>query len=189
MPDVQLQHLDYHTKQDPRLGETLRQIQSILNNLAGQTATTPEGLPDAPAPPTSIKVTASGGIFEIAITDNNPSQTGVAPDYYVEYSTTPNFAAPVQVFLGPARNQRTTLGNVTLYWRCYSQFGRASQASAKVYFGSVSSPTPVVGGGATSGPAPLPSQGSGTTPTNGQTGGEGYGPKTVRQNPGRRELK
>lgn len=188
-PQFQVKNLDYITQDDARYGEAFRQLQTIINNLAQQTATAPEGLPDAPAAPTSLVVTAAGGIFDVAITDNNPAQNGIAPDYYVEYSTTPGFTTPTVIYLGPTRNWRRTLGNQTLYFRCYSQFGRASQASPIVYFGNAAAPTPVVGGGATAGPTPQPSQGSGTGPTSGQGGGHGYGPKSVRNNPGQRELR
>lgn len=188
-PQLQLQHLDYLTNKDPRLGEAFKQIQAVLNNMAAQTATAPEGLPDPPAPPSAIRVTAAGGIFDVAIDDNNPAQTGIAPDYYVEYSTTPSFNQPTVIYLGPTRNWRRSLGNVTLYFRSYGQFGRASQPSAPIYFGSAETPTPVVGGGAVSGPTPQPSTGSGTAPTSGQGGGSGYGRKSVRNNPAQRELK
>lgn len=188
-PQFEVKNLDYITQDDARYGEAFRQLQTIINNLAQQTASAPEGLPDAPAAPTELVVTAAGGIFDIAIKDNNPSQIGIAPDYFLEYSSSASFTTPTQVYLGPVRNWRRSLGNQTLYWRCFAQVGRASQPSAKVYFGNPASPTPVVGGGATSGPAPQPSQGSGTGPTSGQDGGIGYGKRSVRNNPGQRELR
>lgn len=188
-PTFQLVHLDTLTKQDPRLGETLRQIQLAISNIATQNASAPEGLPEAPAAPTSLSVTAAGGIFDVAINDNNPVQTGIAPDYFLEYSTTPGFSTPTVVYLGPTRNWRRSLGNITLYFRTYAQYGRASQPSPTIYFGSAQTPTAVVGGGAVSGPTPQPSTGSGTAPSTGFDGGAGYGKKSVRNNPGQRELK
>lgn len=188
-PNLQLLHLAYHTQKDPRLGETLSQIQKVLNNIAGQTATAPEGLQSPPAAPTSITVTAADGIFDVAIADNDPTNTQLSPDYFIEYSTTQNFLAPTVIYLGPARNWRRSLGNQTLYFRCYSQYARASQPSPTIYFGTTAAPTPVVGGGASSGPTVQPSQGSGTAPTNGQSGGSGFGKKDVRRNPGIRELR
>jgi hypothetical protein len=189
-PQFQLVHLDYILKDDVRYGETFRQLQAAINNLAAQNASAPEGLPDPPAAPSALVVTAAGGIFDVAITDNTPEQTGIAPDYFLEYSTTPSFGTPTVVYLGPTRNWRRSLGNQTLYFLCYSQFGRASQPSPKVYFGSATTPIPVIGGGSTSGPAPQPSTGSGTGPTNGQGGGGGYGYKPVRNTPaGQRELR
>lgn len=175
MADLNLQHLPYLSDKDPRLGETLQQLQTALNNMAKQGALSADGNLPAPAQPTQLNVMSAGGIFDIAITDNNPANTSLAPEYFLEYSTTVAFNAPTQVHLGPARNYRATLGNQTLYWRCYSQYGRASNPSPFTYFGSAANPTPVVGGGAVTGPNPLPSQGSGTGPTNGLTGGVGYG--------------
>lgn len=183
MPNFQFTHLDYLTQQDPRLGETFKQLQDVINNISQQTASVPQGQQTPPAPPSSLAVVASGGIFDIAIQDNNPSVTGIAPDYFLEYSTTPGFQTPVQIHLGPARNHRVTLGNQTLYWRSYSQYGRASAASGKVYFGNAGAPTPVVGGGAIAGPTVQASAGSGTGPTSGYDGGNGYGVPSTRGGP------
>lgn len=188
-PQFQLKNLDYISQDDARYGEAFRQLQTVINNLAAQTASAPEGLPDPPAAPTSLVVTAAGGIFDIAISDNNPSQSGIAPDYFLEYSTSQSFATPTVIHLGPTRNWRRMLGNQTLYFRCYSQFGRASQPSPTIYFGNAAAPTPVVGGGATSGPTPQPSTGSGTGANSGQDGGIGYGRRSARNNPGQRELR
>lgn len=177
----QVPHLDYLRQKEPRLAEALQSVQDALNTLANQTGSAPQGSPVTPSTPTAISVTAAGGIFDIAIQDNNPSNLGVGPDYFLEYSLTASFAQPVVIHLGPARNHRANLGNQTLYWRAYSQNGRASQPSAPVYFGTVTNPTPVVGGGATVGPNLLPSNGSGTAPTTGLQGGAGYGRLPVRQ--------
>ena len=182
MPNFQITNLPYHAKDDPRLAESFQQIQDAINNLAQQTASVPVGQQAAPSAPSALSVTGSGGIFDIQIQDNNPANTGIAPDYFLEYSTTPGFtpSATIQVHIGPVRNTRLSLGNQTLYWRVYSQNGRASQTSGKTYFGSQSSPTPVAGGGAISGPAIQPSAGSGTGPTTGQAPGVGYGILPVR---------
>ncbi len=180
MPNLQIPNLDIITKRDPFLGEALKALQTGLNTVATQTGATPQGVQSTPNAPSQLTVTAAGGIFDIAIEDNLPSQVGIAPDYFLEYSLTPNFIAPVVIHLGPARNHRANLGNQTLYWRAYSQNGRASQPSRKTYFGPQPSPTPVVGGGSISGPNPLASAGSGTAPTNGTRGGSGYGVLPVR---------
>lgn len=177
----QVPHLDYLRQKEPRLAEAFEALQGALNTLANQTGLVPQGDPVTPPAPVGINVTAAGGIFDIAIEDNNPATLGVAPDYFVEYSLTASFNQPIVIHLGPARNHRSNLGNQTLYWRAYSQNGRASQPSKPVYFGSSLAPTPVVGGGATAGPNPLPSNGSGTAPTSGTQGGSGYGRLPVRQ--------
>lgn len=172
--NFQVKNLDYLRGQDPRLAEALQSLQDAVNTMATQTGAAPQGPPSTPATPSALNVTAAGGIFDIAITDNNPSQSGVAPDYFLEYSTQASFQQPVVIHLGPARNHRATLGNQTLYWRAYSQVGRSSPPSPPVYFGGPR-PIPVIGGGASFGPNPLPSQGSGTAPTSGLQGGSGYG--------------
>ncbi len=180
MSNLQIPRLDILTQRDPMLGEALRALQDSLNTVAAQTGATAQGTQSTPNAPAQLNVTSAGGIFDIAIQDNLPSQIGIAPDYFLEYSLTPNFSTPTQIHLGPARNHRATLGNQTLYWRCYSQYGRASQPSEKTYFGTILDPKPVVGGGSITGPNLLASAGSGTAPTNGTRGGSGYGVLPVR---------
>ena len=180
----ELPNLDYLGQKDPRLAETLKAVRDALNNVAQQTGSIPVGLPSKPPSPSALNVTAAGGIFDMAISDNNPANSGIAPDYFIEYSLTQSFAQPVVIHLGPARNHRANLGNQTLYFRAYSQIGRASPPSDPIYMGPQAQPTPIIGGGATSGPTPLGSTGSGTAPTNGTEGGSGYGKLAIRQ-PGR----
>lgn len=178
--NFQVPHLDYVRSKDPRLAEAFQAVQDAVNTMADQTGSVPQGLPVTPGAPLSMNVTAAGGVFDIAVQDSEPASTGVAPDYFLEYSPTPNFLAPTVVHLGPARNHRANLGNQTLYWRTYKQYGRASQPSAPTYFGNAQTPTAVAGGGAISGPNLLPSAGSGTAPTSGTQGGSGYGKLPVR---------
>lgn len=178
--NIQLRNLDSIRKRDTLLAEALDDLVKAISTVALQTGSVAQGNAPTPAAPSSLNVTAAGGIFDIAITDNNPQHSGIAPDYFLEYSLTASFAQPVVIHLGPARNFRANLGNQTLYWRAYSQIGRASQPSPKVYFGNSVTPTPVVGGGAIAGPNPLASTGSGTGPTTGLQGGSGYGALSVR---------
>ena len=89
--------------------------------------------------------------------------------YFAESDTSPSFTAPRVHFLGCSRNARLALGNLTLYWRAYSQY-LGSLPSPPVTFGSP--PAAVVGGGS-SGPALAPSAGSGTAKA--QQGGSGFG--------------
>ncbi len=178
MPNFQLKNLDHITKNvDVRLGETLQQLQAAINAISQQTASVPEGQQNVPAAPSSLTVTAAGGIFHIVIQDNNPSQVGLAVDYFVEYSTTSGFQNPHPIHLGPSRDTRQNLGNQTLYWRCYAQYSRASQVSAYTYYGS---PSAVVGGGAVSGPSIPQPAGSGTSPSSGFNAGYGWGKLSTR---------
>ena len=180
MPNFQVPNLEYLRAKDPRLAEVFDSIQNALNNIATQTGAVPQGPASTPSAPSGLNVTAAQGIFDIAITDNEPSQSNIAPDYFLEYSTTQSFQQPTVIHLGPSRNWRGTLGNQTLYWRTYKQVGRGSQPSRPIYFGGPAQPVAVIGGGASSGPTPLPSQGSGTASTNGLQGGVGYGKLPVR---------
>lgn len=162
------------------VAETLQTLLQGINTIAQQTASSPQGLQGTPIPPSALTVTAADGYFDITITDNNPANQNLTPEYFLEYSTTVGFSQPSVIHLGPTRQYRIGLGNQTFYWRCYSQFGRASQPSSKTYFGTAQNPTPVVGGGSAAGPTPLPSTGSGTGTTNGYQGGVGYGILPIR---------
>ena len=161
-----------HVRQlDPLLAKALSDLEQRIANVATQVAASPFGETQAPPPIAALSVIASAGIFDIQIQDNAPVSRGI--NYFVEYSTTPNFAQPHIVDLGASRSYRATWGNQTLYFRAYSQY-TTSQPGATVYFGSQNNPTAVVGGGS-AGPTPQASTGSGTASNNGQQGGAGFG--------------
>ncbi len=152
---------------DPYLYESLTRIVDAVNALGRGVGVDPVGSVPAPASIGGVSVVAANGTFDIAITDNSAVRRGIF--YFAEYDTSPDFPRPVVVFLGPSRNKRVTLGNLTLYWRAYSQY-LGSAPSPPVTFGAP--PTAVVGGGA-AGPALQASSGSGTAP--GARGGSGFG--------------
>lgn len=159
---------------------TRRAVDSVVSQLrAGflQANITPEGFTPAPAAISKLTVTGQDGIFDVQIQDNSAVKRGI--EYFLEYSLTAAFTAPITVSLGPARNWRRNLGNQTLFWRAYSQYP-TSDPSPAVYFGTAAVPTAVVGGGATTGPTVQPSTGSGTAPNTGLSGGQGYGSQPSR---------
>jgi hypothetical protein len=136
----------------------------------------PSGTIAPPGNISSISVTAANGIFDVAITDNSSVVRGI--NYFVEADATAAFSRPHVYTLGPSRNARLALGNLTLYWRGYSQY-LGSQPSWPVTFGNPASA--VSGGGTTAGPAPQPSMGSGTATGDGQQGGSGFGRELFRE--------
>jgi hypothetical protein len=152
---------------DPYVYESLQQIVSAINALGRATGVDPSGSIAQPDRIGGISVVAANGIFDIAITDNSAVHRGIY--YFAESDTSPNFTAPRVWFMGSSRNLRVALGNLTLYWRGYSQY-IGSTPSAPVTFGSP--PTAVVGGGS-AGPTLQLSSGSGTA--TGQQGGSGFG--------------
>ena len=157
--------------ESPFVYEALLQLVNAVNALGRATGVDPSGTIPAPAPIGSLSVTASGGIFDLAITDNSSVHRGIF--YFAESDTTPAFTRPYVYFLGSSRSFRVMLGNQTLYWRAYSQY-LGSAPSAPVTFGAP--PTAVAGGGSVAGPALQLSQGSGTAP--GTKGGSGFGKLT-----------
>jgi hypothetical protein len=175
---LQLPNLKHLESGDPRLYDALNRIVTAVNNLGRGVGVDPVGATAAPAPLAALSVTAAGGIFDVAITDNSPLVRGIS--YFVESDSTPAFAQPHVYSLGPSRNARFSLGNLTLYWRAYSQY-LGSAPSAPIAFGNP--PNAVAGGGATSGPAQQPSAGSGTAAGNGQQGGSGFGKELFRDAP------
>ncbi len=152
---------------DPYLYESLRQIIAAVNALGRATGVDPAGSIQPPAPIGSLFVAAADGIFDLAITDHSAVHRGIF--YFAESDTSPWFTAPRVHFLGSSRNARLALGNLTLYWRAYSQY-LGSLPSPPVTFGA---PPVAVTGGGSSGPPLAASSGSGTA--SGQQGGSGFG--------------
>jgi hypothetical protein len=161
-----------HVQQlDPLLAKALSDLEQRITTMASQVAANPYGVVSTPPNISGLTVVAANGIFDVQIQDNSPVLRGI--NYFLEYSTTPDFAQPHVVDLGASRSYRANWGNQTLYFRAYSQYVTSSP-SATVYFGPSNNPTAVVGGGA-AGPAPQPSTGSGTASNTGQQGGSGFG--------------
>lgn len=167
---------------DSTLADALDSIYAAAQNVATQTASSATGVVNPPPVIAAVSVVAADGVFDIQIQDNSPVIRGI--NYFVEYSTTPNFAQPHVVDLGASRTYRATWGSQTFYFRAYSQY-QTSNPSPTVYFGTQAKPTPVVGGGTMPGPSPQPSTGSGTATGNGQQGGSGFGTTIARNLPGR----
>lgn len=155
-------------QRDPELANALYKIVNGINAVAKQTAAKPNGDRPTPTQPDSLTVTGADGIADIKIVDTSNPDKGI--NYFVEYDTKIDFPAPIVLDLGAARNYRTNLGNLTLYFRAYSQY-IGSQPSTPVYFGA---PTAVALGGAAAGPTQQTSSGSGAAPTDGTSGGSGF---------------
>jgi hypothetical protein len=176
--------LDYKNRaeimdRDPKLGEALDDILGVVGSVAKQTNASLNGQTAAPRSPSALSVTASHGIFEAAINDNN-SAVNRGVNYFLEYSKTPSFNSPHQISLGPSRNWRGNLGNVPLYFRAHSSY-LTSPRSAPVYHGTATSPRLVIGGGSSTGPDLMPSNGSGTS--SGASGSDGaFGNSPFRGN-------
>ena len=169
----QLAHIK---SESPYTYEALTQLVNGVNAVGLATGIDPSGSIDTPAPIGSLKVLAADGIFDLAITDNSAVRRGIF--YFAESDTTPAFNRPYVHFLGSSRNLRVAMGNLTLYWRAYSQY-LGSDPSAPVTFGTPA--TPVSGGGTSTGPTLQASQGSGTAA--GGEGGSGFG-RATRSNAG-----
>ena len=105
---------------DPYVYESLRQIVSAINALGRATGVDPSGSIAQPDRIGGISALAANGIFDIAITDNSAVHRGIY--YFAESDVSPNFNAPRVWFMGSSRNLRVSLGNLTLYWRGYSQY-------------------------------------------------------------------
>jgi hypothetical protein len=172
---LNIDNLEKIRQDNPFVAEAFDAVARAMGNMAEQTNASLHGSTAAPPAPTSVNVTAAGGIFDVAITDNNPVQRGI--NYFVEYSDNPSFVKPRVIDLGQSRNERRALGNQTLYFRAYSSYPTSPRSDAVYHGGSATNPVAVAGGGATSGPALQASQGSGTTEgANGGDGGFGNAP-------------
>lgn len=171
---LQLPQLKSVESASPKLYSALKSIVDAVNNLGRGTGVDPAGAIAPPNAPASLSVTAADGIFDVAITDNSELVRGIS--YFLESDTTPAFRQPHVYALGPSRNARLALGNLTLYWRAYSQYS-GSDPSQPTTFGN---PPAAVTGGGSSGPAQQASAGSGTAPGTGQQGGSGFGKNLYR---------
>jgi hypothetical protein len=169
---IKVRNLPAIQVQDPKLAEALNDLKSAIDGVALRANVNPQGDVTAPPDVSQLTVVASGGIYDIRIFDASQVSRGI--NYFVEYSTTPSFTNAIPIHLGASRNARQFLGNLTLYFRAYSQY-IGSAPSNPIYFGSASAPTPVVGGGAITGPTPQPSTGSGTASSQGNESGQGFG--------------
>lgn len=140
----------------PEIAEALDEIMRNFSQVMDHTNTTARGGAAPPPPVSAISVDAKEGIFDVSITDNSSSVSrGI--NYFLEYSTSPQFEAPTVVDLGASRNWRRMLGNHTLYFRAYSAYP-TSPRSDPLHFSR-----PVMGGGKIVGPPISISSGSGTS--------------------------
>jgi hypothetical protein len=149
--------------------EAFQDVQKQLSNTSTQTnASLSNGQNVAPPAVNAVKVTASGGVAHVQITDNNQNlYRGIT--YHVQYATDSAFSAPCNGPSGPSRDIRIPVGAQPLYYRVFSDYP-TSPASAAVYHGGA---TPVaVAATGTDQPAIPAGQGSGTG-TPGQISGAG----------------
>ena len=164
---------------DPHLALLLEKTQNGINQVAEATGTDATQHVSPPDAPSAINVKAAGGIAHVTITDN--SQRSRALHYFVEMDTDPSFPAPHVEHLGVSRGRFVTLPGLNdssatqnWYFRCYSMYPGASEASPHQWFGGRATPTPVTVGGSAA-LTPLASTGSGTASTLGVQGGTGFG--------------
>lgn len=170
---ISVRHLAAIRAADPMMYETLTDIINGHDAAATQTNASSNGQTPTPPRINALTVQAKDGIFHASITDNGQIYRGI--NYHLQYSTDPQFSAPITVHLGPSRDYRGHIGNQTLYWRAYSDYPTSAH-SQPVYHGGAQ-PLPVAGGGSQSGPTIPAGQGSGT----GQPGQiSGYGPVPYR---------
>lgn len=156
---INLIHLPYIRDTDRRIYETFVSLKNAIESLTTNAGVGPSGNIAAPATIQNISVAAANGIFAVSITDNSATHFGI--NYFVEYADNPGFDNAKTIHLGPARDlEGLALGNVTRYFRAFSQYQNSSP-SPRVIFGGVASPIGVAGGGSAP-PTPLPTQGSGT---------------------------
>jgi hypothetical protein len=163
-----LKHLAYiENAFDPRVAQTFKDLSNGQDNAANLTGVS--GI-EVKAPPAvrSIAVAALNGVFDIVITDPT-GQAGQSQgiNYFLDFDTSPTFANARTIHLGPSRSFYGFLGNLTFYFRAYSQVLSSPRSAYIIYGGST--PIGTAGGGA-AGPAPMKTTGSG-----GKGGKGGFG--------------
>ncbi len=148
-------------------------VETMINSIAKQTGADPRGVFPVTPQVNNVSVTAANGIFNVQVQDsgvtNNPSLSGRAITYFVEFSTDSAFNNVVHSEAWHAiRNQNIFLGNQNLFVRAYSQLQGSAPSKPIVFGGAV--PIAVIGGGVTA-PTQQLYQGSGTS----LNSGNGYG--------------
>ena len=155
--------------EEPYLYEALQQIVGAVNALSRRAGVDPTAQLAAPGALSSLSVSAANGIFDVALVDNSSPRLGI--NYFLETDTQPSFATARVWNLGASRNITLSLGNLTLYFRAYSQYLN-SPTSAKITYGN---PPAAVTGGGPAPPAQQPPQGSGSGGGGGFGDGGGHG--------------
>lgn len=169
----------YFAATNPELVEAFDDIASHLEAVMNQTNSAPVGS-ETVAPPkiNKLTMTASQGIFEAKIDDNN-SDIVRGVNYFLDYSDNPAFNNKRTIALGPSRNWRGTLGNRKLYFQAYSQHPNTPMSPPVFHTTTGLHPTMVEGGGSATGPEFQSSSGSGTSQSGNASDG-GYGSQPFR---------
>jgi hypothetical protein len=155
---------DWIQQQDYRWSEAMDYIVQSYQNVASKlgVSTTAQTTP----PPTISSLTVSktsNGTLQAVIQDNNPISWGIK--YFLEHSTTPNFAQPHVIDVGQSRQWNgPDISKDFPYWRAYSMYPGQTEASQVVYHNGPILTAPVQS-----------STGSGTSSGNGRQGGTGFG--------------
>lgn len=163
-----------------RLALLLQGHEDAINQLGSATGTSPNdhiGQSDAPS---AINVAAGSDHVHVTLSDT--SQHSRALNYFVEWTANdPSFLAPNMEHLGVSRGRVLALpakdgsgATISYYFRGYSHYLGAQQASKHAYWGSAAAPTAVQLTGS-SRLTLMTSTGGGTAPTNGQRAGQGFG--------------
>lgn len=138
-----------------KLYQTLRAMQTQMQNLAQQTNGDVAGQPASPPPLASITVTPTTTGHHISL--SHPGEFFRGVEYHAFYADNPHFTNAFPVYMGPAREADVASGSKTLYFGAFPQYPTGNPGPI-VYHGG-SQPIAVTGGV----DSPLgTSQGSGT---------------------------
>lgn len=130
--------------QDKNLADALQKIVDYSNQAVNANKADGNGLYTVPKQIAKLSVLGGQGEADVQITDNSIVGSGtIEPiNYWLEYSTDPNFISPgpYQVPLGAARNARITVPQQKLYFRAYSQYSGSHPSTPTVHGGTVAAP-------------------------------------------------
>lgn len=140
--------------------ECISDLVAAQNNVAQQTNSAPIGQNTPPPSHSALSVKGGAGIFDIAVTDNNPKYRGA--ENFFEYSMDGQEWHTRS--MGPSRNWRGSLGQGPFQFRSYSAHPTTGASDHTYCDGMVS-------GAGSAEPAMQASQGSGTS----NVPGNGFG--------------
>lgn len=128
-------HYDGRNELDPLTRRALDDIASQIHAGLNQVHATPHGTTPTPSAPSQISISNNNGFGSLRIVHNGKPGTA----YIIQYSSTADFANPIEADNGIVKSWGQYLKGQTLYFRARATL-YTSEPSPWTYFGSQAAP-------------------------------------------------